>query len=96
MPPSMLADFMYKSGIGLARFGRLARARDILSEGLRLTEANGLNAWYFRLERAMQGLSECAACDAHEARSLAPAGLSDSPAIQEVALGLREYALSTV
>jgi hypothetical protein len=96
MTPSMLADFLYKSGIGLARFGRLARGRDILAEGLRLTEANGLNAWYFRFERTLQGLSECAACDTRETRSLVPAGLSDSPAIQEVALGLREYALSTV
>ena len=96
MTPSMLADFLYKSGIGLARFGRLARARDILAEGLRLTEANGLNAWYFRFERTLQGLSERVAGDTREARSPVPAGLSNSPAIQEVELGLREYALSTV
>lgn len=95
MTPSMLADFMYKSGVGLARFGRLTRARDVLTEGLRLTEANGLNAWYFRFERTLQGLSGCALCDPQGTQPLAPAGLSDSPAIQEVALGLREYALST-
>jgi hypothetical protein len=56
---------------------------------------NGLNAWYL-IRADAAGLDECAACDAHESRPLAPAGLSDSPAIQEVALGLREYALSTV
>lgn len=95
MTPSMLADFMYKSGIGLARFGRLTRARDVLTEGLRLTEANGLNAWYFRFERTLQGLSECAVRETQGTQPLAPAGLRDSPAIQEVELGLREYALST-
>ncbi len=95
MTPSMLADFMYKSGVGLARFGRLTRAGDVLTEGLRLTEANGLNAWYFRFERTLQGLSGCGLCDPQASQPLAPAGLSDSPAIQEVALGLREYALST-
>ena len=33
MPPSMLADFYYKAGVGLARFGQLGRARDTLLAG---------------------------------------------------------------
>ena len=35
MPPSMTADYLYKVGVGLARFGKVARAREVLSEGLR-------------------------------------------------------------
>ena len=33
MPPSMLADFLFKSGVGLARFGQIARARELLLAG---------------------------------------------------------------
>jgi hypothetical protein len=94
MPPSMMADYLYKVGVGLARFGKLARAREVLSEGLRQTEASGLNAWYFRFERTLQGLSGGAPVDTREAGLPVSAGLSELPAVQEVALGLREYALS--
>ena len=63
MPPSMMADYLYKVGVGLARFGKVARAREVLSEGLRRSEASGLNAWYFRIERTLQNLtSGVAAC----------------------------------
>ena len=53
MPPSMLVDFHFKSGLGLARFGQLARGRDALRTGLALSENHKLNAWYFRIERAL-------------------------------------------
>lgn len=95
MTPTMVADFHYKCGVGLARFGKLGRARDALTEGLRMSEANGLNAWYFRFERMLQRLDESADCETREPKLLVDAGVSDSPAIQEVALGLREYALTT-
>jgi tetratricopeptide (TPR) repeat protein len=94
MPPSMKADYLYKVGVGLARFSKVARAREVLSDGLRLSEANGLNAWYFRIERALQNLASGAADAIREPKLPAPPGLSELPAVQEVALGLREYALS--
>ena len=94
MPPSMTADYLYKMGVGLARFGKTARAREVLSEGLRSSEASGLNAWYFRIERTLQSLTSGAAADTRQATLPAPAGLSDLPAVQDVALGLREYALT--
>jgi tetratricopeptide (TPR) repeat protein len=93
MPPSMGADYLYKVGIGLARFGKTARAREILSEGLRCSEASGLNAWYFKIERTLQSLGSCLT-DPREPKLPASAGLSELPAVQEVALGLREYALT--
>jgi hypothetical protein len=94
MPPSMTADYLYKLGVGLARFGKTARAREVLSEGLRSSEASGLNAWYFRIERTLQGLTSGVAADVRQAALPASAGLSDLPAVQDVALGLREYALT--
>jgi hypothetical protein len=93
MPPSMAADFHYKAGIGLARFGRFGRARDLLTAGLKLAETHQLNAWYFRMESALTGLGDC------ETREPEPTVLADEPhnasVVQEVAVGLREYALQT-
>ena len=94
MTPSMTADYLYKVGVGLARFGKVARAREVLSEGLRRSEASGLNAWYFRFERTLQDLSSGAPAGTREPK-LPTTGLSELPAVQEVALGLREYALSS-
>jgi tetratricopeptide (TPR) repeat protein len=56
MPPSMTADFLYKAGTGLARFGRQKRAQEILQAGLRLSEEHHLNAWYFKFERELVAL----------------------------------------
>jgi hypothetical protein len=89
MPRSMAADFHYKSGIGLARFGQLHRARELLQAGLALAERHALNTWYFRFDRVLANLESC------ETREPVPANakeLSGSPAIQEVTVGLREYA----
>ena len=87
MPPSMLADFQFKAGSGMARFGQLKRAKEFLSEGLRLAEAHHLNVWYFRFERELSALDE------RKLDSPAPATF-ESPVVEEVAVGLRDYALS--
>jgi tetratricopeptide (TPR) repeat protein len=94
MAPSMTCDFLFKSGSALARFGRQARARALLLQGQHLAELHQLHAWYFRFERV---LSELGSDDAREPEA-APrkAGLSELPAIQEVAVGLREYALQAI
>jgi hypothetical protein len=87
MPPSMLTDFYYKAGVGLARFGQAARGRQLLAAGLALAETHQLNAWYFRCEKVLANLADC--------ESPEPAthpGLGELPAVRAVAVGLREYA----
>jgi hypothetical protein len=92
MPPSMLADYHFKLGVGLARFGQFTRARSVLTAGLQLSEVHHINAWYFRFERVLANLSEC---EIREPEHAAVACLGGSPAVQEVAVGLREYACLT-
>jgi hypothetical protein len=92
MPPSMLADLHFKSGVGWARFAQVSRARDMLTAGLQLSETHRLNAWYFRFERVLAGLS---GCGPHESDRATPSAFHDAPAVEEVAVGLREYALLT-
>ena len=87
MPPSMLTDYYYKAGMGLARFGQTARGRQLLTAGLALAETHQLNAWYFRCEKVLANLTDC--------ESPEPAthpGLGELPAVRAVAVGLREYA----
>jgi tetratricopeptide (TPR) repeat protein len=92
MPPSMLADYQYKAGIGLARFGQITRGRDFLMAGLQHSENSRLNAWYFRFERALKNL---AGCESREP-DLVPLVTGETPpAIQEVAIGLRDFALQS-
>ena len=93
MTPSMTCDFLFKAGHGLAQFGRKSRARELLVEAQQLAERHRLNAWYFRLEQALGGLDSS---PAHEPEPAAPAAaVGDLSAIEEVAIGLREYALQS-
>ncbi len=92
MPPSMLADFHFKCGVGLARFGQGARARVLLNAGLQLSETHRLNAWYFRFD-AM--LAKLASAESREPDRALPPDWSASPVLKEVAIGLREYASTT-
>ena len=59
MPPSMLADYHYKAGVGLARFGQARAGRQLLTAGLALAETHRLNAWYFRFEQVLANLTDC-------------------------------------
>jgi len=93
MPPSMLADFLFKSGVGLARFGQIARARELLLAGQQHAEAHRLNAWYFRFEHVAANL---AACEIREPDLSHPAEQEHPPAIREVATGLRDFALQAI
>jgi tetratricopeptide (TPR) repeat protein len=98
MPPSMTADFHFKAGMGMARFGRQKRAKEFLNAGLRLAEEHRLNLWYFKFENQLKTLEASAATENTEAREpelATPAASSWSPAVEEVAVGLREYAHST-
>ncbi|HYC31294.1 MAG TPA: hypothetical protein VEB59_03345 [Gemmatimonadales bacterium] len=91
MTPSMTCDFLFKAGSGLARFGRKSRSRELLAEGQQLAERHRLNAWYFRFEQALAELDAGAAREPEPA--IRTAAVDDLSAIQEVAVGLREYAL---
>ena len=91
MTPSMACDFLFKAGSGLGRFGRTVRARDLLTRGQTLSERHQLNAWYFRFERALGDLARTE--EQEPEPTTRNAGAGDLPAIQEVAVGLREYAL---
>jgi hypothetical protein len=94
MPPSMAADYQFKAGLGLARFGSRKRAEEFLQTGLRLAEEHRLNAWYFRFERELAALQAGEQDTAHESIPTTPASYPSSPAMEEVAVGLREYALA--
>jgi tetratricopeptide (TPR) repeat protein len=96
MTPSMAADFHFKAGVGMARFSRFKRAKEFLCAGLRLAEEHHLNAWYFKLEKELQALETLegsASVEAREPELAAPPTYSEWPAVEEVAVGLREYAL---
>jgi tetratricopeptide (TPR) repeat protein len=91
MTPSMSCDFLFKAAAGLTRFGRVGRARELLVEGQHLAERHRLNGWYFRFEGALTELDSSAAREPEPATRTA--GMTELPAIREVAFGLREYAL---
>jgi tetratricopeptide (TPR) repeat protein len=94
MPPSMMADFQFKAGLGLARFGSRKRAQEFLQVGLRFAEEHRLNAWYFRFERELVALQAGDQNIAREHIPATPTTFAISPAVEEVAVGLREYALA--
>jgi tetratricopeptide (TPR) repeat protein len=91
LSPSMATDFEFKVGTGLARFGQLSRAREAYAEGLRLAEVNSLNAWYFKIEQALEQLS---LRQEDERKQQKRTEQDQEPVIDQVMVGLREYAAS--
>jgi tetratricopeptide (TPR) repeat protein len=88
LSPSMATDYQFKLGTGFARFGQMARAREALTAGLALSEAHRLNAWYFKIDQALEELS---AIPEHDIKPQ-PAEPVHPAVVGEVMLGLREYA----
>jgi tetratricopeptide (TPR) repeat protein len=89
MAPSTAVDYRYKTAVGLARFDQVERARQVLAEALGIAEKHHLNEWYFRLEQTLNGL----ATSPNLVEDIkAPAEATSTPAVEEMALGLREYA----
>jgi tetratricopeptide (TPR) repeat protein len=91
MSPSMSVDYHYKLGIGLGRFEQLGRARDALTAGLALAETHGLNAWYFKIEKALGDLTKR---PEHQPVDERASKLSEAPAVLQMEVELREYAAS--
>jgi tetratricopeptide (TPR) repeat protein len=89
MSPSMSADYHYKVGTGLARFGQTARAQLSFTSGLEIAERHRLNAWYFKIEQALKELAERSDRQSQPRRA---SPLSEAPAVREMEIGLREYA----
>jgi hypothetical protein len=90
LSPSAATDYQYKLGTGFTRFGQPTRARVAFVAGLELAERHQLNTWYFRIEQALNELTE-------RPQQPVPAlasELSEAPVIREMEVGLREYALS--
>ena len=85
MPPSVLADFHLKLGIGHARFGHFDRAERVLRTALKIAGDASLHELEFRIERIKSGLDECE-------RSCAPYSEPEPPlgdeAIREVSTSL--------
>jgi hypothetical protein len=89
MTPSMQVDYCYKTAVGLARFEQVDLAVSRAREALSLAEQHGLNEWYFRIERMLDGLQR----DAASASEIeAPAEADATPAVLQMESGLREYA----
>jgi tetratricopeptide (TPR) repeat protein len=93
MTPSMSVDYQYKVGVGLARFGQIPRARSALTSALESAERHKLNAWYFRIEKA---LNELAQRKDDQSNPRLPSELSQAPVVQEMEVGLREYAATAL
>ena len=59
MPPNILADYHFKSGIGEARFGLVRRSHVSLARALKIAEDAGLHEFVFKIERIRSGLHDC-------------------------------------
>jgi hypothetical protein len=90
LSPSAATDYQYKLGTGFMRFGQLTRARAAFMAGMEHAEWHQLNAWYFRIEQALKQLTE----RPQQPVPILASELSEAPAIREMEVGLREYALS--
>jgi tetratricopeptide (TPR) repeat protein len=92
LPPSAATDYHFKLGTGFARFGQTGRAREALEHALALAETHRLNTWYFKIETALEQLSQL---QINEPTRQEP-GESNQPAVvEEVMLSLQEYAATT-
>ena len=89
LSPTIATDFQFKLGTGLARFGQLGRAREALQAALALAEANRLNAWYFKIEQALEQLSLRQENELEERKAVT---VGAAPVVDQVMVGLREYA----
>jgi tetratricopeptide (TPR) repeat protein len=89
--PNICTDFHLKAGIGLARFGNVARAEQELRRALDIAIAHGLHDFVFRIERINDGLRDCGAPEELESTVSEPVIATE--ALREVSASLA--ALST-
>lgn len=66
MSPNILADYLLRLAIGLARFGHFDRVDAELTRALQVAQAHQLHEFEFRIERIRAGLRSCEALDMAE------------------------------
>ncbi|MBI1967754.1 MAG: hypothetical protein HYS40_07175 [Gemmatimonadetes bacterium] len=92
MPPATLADFYYKAGVGMARFGNFRTARAQLKKAVTIAASHGLHELEFRMERVRNGLHECEA-ELLAATAIAPAEpVVESETVRKVSASLAALA----
>lgn len=89
MAPSLAVDFRYRVGMGLNRFGKRLAAQRWLIEAQQVADRHGLNAWYFRLDDLIKGMSAGNELPAEDAKTLTP---YEASSVGEIETGLRQYA----
>ena len=82
-PPNIRADYHFKTGIGLARFGNEKRAEAELRRALEVASAHKLHEFVFRIERILDGLHGCASQECATAEPVL-----SSEALREVSASL--------
>jgi len=70
--PNIRADYHFKVGIGLARFGIYGKAEVQMQQALEIATAHGLHEFVFRIERIKNGLRECEALELSESGAAEP------------------------
>jgi len=70
--PNIRADYHFKVGVGLARFGIYAKAETQMQQALEIATAHGLHEFVFRIERIKSGLRECEALEHSESTAAEP------------------------
>src|SRR5438876_787750 len=84
MPPNVLVDYIFKAGIGRARFAQFDRAERLLANALRIADEAGLHEFTFRIERIKAGLRDCDCAEPAAESALR------SEAVKEVSASLAE------
>jgi hypothetical protein len=87
MPPNVLADFYLKAGVGSARFGNVARGRQLLERAAGVATAHGLHEVEFRIERLEAGLDDREAAASERPYATAEPSF-ESDALREVSASL--------
>lgn len=88
MPPNVRADYYFKVGVGLGRFGNFAKAEANIRHALEIASAHGLHEVVFRIERILNGLR---VCDAPEEARVATEPIVQSDALREVRASLAAF-----
>lgn len=85
-PANVRADYHFKVGIGMARFGNYSKAETQMQQALEISSAHALHEMVFRIERIKNGLCECEALERVESHAAEPAMWTE--AVREVSASL--------
>jgi tetratricopeptide (TPR) repeat protein len=93
MSPNILADYLLKLGIGMARFGQFDRAETELTHALQVAQAHQLHEFEFRIERIRAGLGDCVGLDVaeHDAETEAPVPRAELGAVSTALTSLAGF-----